>query len=226
MKPLLVSLMAFSCFVVQAQTNLQVHYDFGKNRQYVTTTLELFKTDPWGNTFFFVDYDFNYDKENHPALSYMEIARCLNTWGGPLSLQVEYNGGLGIYPAGNSTGGYTINNAYLIGLDYSIHNQDFSKTLNLKALYKRIAGLQNSAQITAVWGLHFMQRKLSITGFADCWLENNRTLGTHFIFLSEPQLWYNVTDHLSIGSETEFAVNFAWNKGLTINPTLATKWIF
>ena len=39
----------------KAQTNLQVFYDFGKDRQFVTTTFEMFHPDSWGNTFFFVD---------------------------------------------------------------------------------------------------------------------------------------------------------------------------
>jgi len=33
--------------------NFQVHYDFGKNRHYITTTFEMFKPDKWGNTYFF-----------------------------------------------------------------------------------------------------------------------------------------------------------------------------
>ena len=45
-----------------AQTNAQVLYDFGTDRKYVTLTLEMFKQDKWGSTYFFVDHDFNYDK--------------------------------------------------------------------------------------------------------------------------------------------------------------------
>ena len=54
--------------------NVQLHYDFGHNmykgkdgkdlrsRGYLTTTVEMFKPDSWGSTYFFVDHDFNYDK--------------------------------------------------------------------------------------------------------------------------------------------------------------------
>ena len=49
----------------QAQ-NVQVHYDFGRAmyseqnvgdepRPLITTTVEMFRADKWGNTFFFVD---------------------------------------------------------------------------------------------------------------------------------------------------------------------------
>ena len=96
----------------KAQTNLQIFYDFGPDRQHVTTTLEGFYNDNWGNTFFFIDHDYNTRDANNkvyaPSGTYFEIARCLNFWQdsalAPLSLQVEYNGG--VY------NGYGINNAF------------------------------------------------------------------------------------------------------------------
>ncbi|MCX6308776.1 MAG: DUF5020 family protein [Bacteroidia bacterium] len=223
MKKLFLGIFLFAAIGSQAQTNLQVHYDFGKGRSYVTTTLEMFKPDKWGNTFVFVDYDFNQGADNHPSLSYMEIARCINTWGGPFSAHLEYNGGLG-----NGFGGFAINNAWLGGVDYFMHSADYSKTLNLKALYKQIVGKQSSAQLTAVWGIQMLNKKLSFTGFADIWLEDN-TFGaetTKTVFISEPQLWYNFTENLSLGSEVEFATNFGGTKGLQVNPTLGVKWNF
>ncbi len=29
--------------------NIQLHYDFGKDRNYPTSTIEMFKPDKWGN---------------------------------------------------------------------------------------------------------------------------------------------------------------------------------
>lgn len=159
----------------------------------------------------------------------MEIARCINTWGGPFSLQVEYNGGLGTFDvAGSTFGGYAINSAWLGGVDYFMHSADFSKTLNLKLLYKEIVGKQHSAQFTAVWGVHMLNKKLSFTGFADLWLEDNTfgTNNTSMIFLTEPQLWYNFTENLSAGGEVEISSNFGGNEGFMVNPTLALKWNF
>lgn len=227
MRKVIFAVLLFVATVSQAQ-NLQVHYDLGEDRNYVTTTLEMFKPDKWGNTFFFVDIDYNMGEQNHPSAAYMEIARCLKFWDGPLSLQLEYNGGLGSFNALSTDFAFPINNAYLIGVDYGINNADFSKTLNLKALYKHIAGKQESAQLTAVWGLHFMKRKISFTGFADLWLEDN-TFGlnkTSTVFITEPQLWYNFSEHLSAGTEVEVATNFAGVEGLKVCPTLAVKWNF
>ena len=101
-----------------AQTNAQVLYDFGTDRKYVTLTLEMFKQDKWGSTYFFVDHDFNYDKmdPNSDNVSlggtYTEISRALNFWKDSSlknwSLHAEYNGGI--------TKNYPINNAWLFGV--------------------------------------------------------------------------------------------------------------
>ena len=75
-----VALMAFSQ-MAKAQTNLQIFYDFGRDRKQVTTTLEGFYGDKWGNTFFFIDYDYKArkaDGNKAPSGTYFEIARCLN----------------------------------------------------------------------------------------------------------------------------------------------------
>ena len=49
--------------------NIQLHYDFGRNA--ATTTVEMFRPDKGGSTFFFVDFDYS------PKVSgaYWEIAR-------------------------------------------------------------------------------------------------------------------------------------------------------
>ena len=101
-KKLFIAAIAVCAFAISAsaQTNFQTFYDLG--RKHFTTTLEGFHQDNWGNTFFFIDYDYNYREGNtvvSPNNTYFEIARCLNFWGdsalAPLSLQVEYNGGFG-----------------------------------------------------------------------------------------------------------------------------------
>ncbi len=241
-----------ACALAKAQTNLQVFYDFGKDRGHVTTTVEGFYADNWGNTFFFVDHDFNNrldDKIISPNGTYLEIARCLNFWQnsklGGLSLQVEYNGG--IYNQ------FSINNAFLAGLDYFFHSKDFRNTLNLKVLYKWIdyRGLpdgfksQVPMQFTAVWGLRdlFGAKGLTFSGFADFWwqdhilytdekgnaLENAEV--SHVVFISEPQLWYNVgqwfgVPNLNLGGEVELSWDFGSARGFWVRPCLGAKWVF
>lgn len=206
--------MGLGTSMVSAQ-NLQVHYDFGEDRSYVTTTLEMFKPDQWGSTFFFVDMDHDTDAGNSVSFSYMEIARALKFWDSPFALQAEYNGGT------------YVNNAWLAGAQYTWNSADFSKIFTLQGLYKYIDDDVNNAsfQLTGVWTIQLFNNAVTFSGFADFWKEEKSWLGTDFVFLSEPQLWYNFGEHFSAGGEVELANNFIV-EGFRVSPTLAVKWTF
>ena len=181
-------------FRAQAGTNLQIYYDFGsvgtacpnQRSQRVTTTLELFYPDKWGSTFAFIDLDYNIhpsDPKNTPFMAYTEIARCLNFWQKTalkdLSLQVEYNGGLGVFkdPVGDIRG-YGINHAALVGLNYCLHTADYKNIFNLELLYKYIVDdynkLRNNVplQFSFVWGCDDFCTApgLRFSGFLDIWI--------------------------------------------------------
>ncbi len=232
-KVLLLLMVIVGAMVLQAQ-NIQLHYDMGKDRGYLTSTIEMFKPDKTGNTFFFVDMDYGVGNVEGVSLAYFEIARCFKLGKSPFSWHGEYNGGL---LQDNAKNAYTIDDAWLTGLDYSWNSKDFSKGFSLKALYKNINntvdGKPNSFQLTAVWHVNFAKNKLSFTGFADFWKEKtnyfvNAPIGTEtdFIFLSEPQIWYNFNKNFAAGSEVEVASNFALHQGMKLCPTAAIKYTF
>jgi hypothetical protein len=206
--------MGLGTSMVSAQ-NLQVHYDMGEDRGYVTTTIEMFKPDQWGSTFFFVDMDHDTDAGNSVSFSYMEIARALKFWDSPWAAQIEYNGGT------------FVNNAWLAGAQYTWNSADFSKIFTLQGLYKFIDDGLNEAsfQLTGVWTIQLFNNAVTFSGFADFWKEEKSWLGTDFVFLSEPQLWYNFGEHFSAGGEVELANNFIV-EGFRVSPTLAVKWTF
>jgi hypothetical protein len=237
-----------------AGTNIQLYYDFGslntacKNERSnrVTTTVELFYTDPWGSTFAFIDMDYALhpnDPKNTVFLAYGEIARCLNFWhqspAKDLSVQVEYNGGLGLGRA--DTGGmigYGINHAGLVGLNYCLHTADYKNIFNLELLYKYIAGSNNGfknkapLQFTFVWGCDdfCLAPGLRFSGFLDIWGERDFQDKQSWVLLTEPQIWYNVgrwfkCPNLNIGTEIELSYNFT-GSGFMCNPCLGIKWTF
>lgn len=235
-KPVAIFIMLFFVAALQAQ-NLQVHYDFGKDREYITTTVEMFKPDKWGSTFFFVDMNYDTKLGKSVSLAYWEIARGINLGKSPFAAHVEYNGGFGQFKATPFNGAFAINDAWLAGVDYNINNADFTKGITFQVLYKYIKDKQDASfQLTTVWYMHMLNKKLSFTGFADFWREDNTfttTEGntvaetkTKYVFLTEPQIWFNFTENLSIGSEIEISSNFGGNEGFMINPTLAGKWKF
>ena len=231
--------------LAKAQTNIQLFYDFGSDRKQVTTTIEGFYNDNWGNTFFFVDHDFNHKANDGTKAitgTYMEIARCLNFWHSVpvlngFSLQVEYNGG--------EYKKYYINHSFLAGVDYFVHSKDFRNTFNFKVLYKHICDTKSilPMQLTFVWGMQdlFGLKGLRFSGFADFWWEDHTLFSdhkgainpeiSHVVFLSEPQLWYNVgqhfgVDNLNIGGEVELSFDFGSARGFWARPCAGIKWVF
>ena len=216
---------------VNAQ-NLQVHYDMGEDRNYVTTTLEMFKPDQWGSTFFFVDFDYNTEVGNSVSLAYLEISRALKFWDSPFALQVEYNGGFGQFAPGYA---FPINDAWLTGAQYTWNTSDYSRIFTLQGLYKNIKDKESASfQVTGVWTVQLLEGAVTFSGFADFWKEGMEwyegpegavVTKTDFVFLTEPQIWYNASKHLSLGGEVEIGNNFT-AKGFKVCPTLAVKWTF
>ncbi len=230
-KILTLAILMIAAFSGKAQ-NIQLHYDMGSalydkdmdGRQAVTATIEMFKADTWGSTYFFVDID---SKSTGVSSAYWEISRELRFWQPPFSVHVEYNGGL--------AKGFSYNNCYLGGATYTYNSSDFTKGFTLSALYKYIQkhNTPNNFQLTGTWYLHFGNNGIcSFTGFADWWREKNAH--GNFIFLAEPQFWVNldkikgVNDNfnLSLGTEVELSHNFGGMDGFYAVPTLAVKWSF
>ncbi|MBR5133735.1 MAG: DUF5020 family protein [Alistipes sp.] len=211
--------------------DVQLFYDTGRNC--ATSTVEMFHPDSGGSTYFFVDMDYS------PRVmgAYWEISREFNFWQSSkvnwLSVHLEYNGGL-------NTSALSFNNAFLGGLTYSGHSSDYSKTWSLTASYKLIPGTKNLAgecdahnfQITGVWNVNFAKGWLDFNGFVDFWREARTWQNTSYIFITEPQLWFNFNKipgwdkvHLSVGGEVELSYNFV-KSGFAVMPAVGLKWNF
>ncbi|RUA12757.1 MAG: DUF5020 domain-containing protein [Flavobacteriia bacterium] len=232
MKTKLLLLFLLSFGIKSFSQNIQLHYDFGKDRKYVTTTVEMFKPDKYGNTFFFIDMDYNSGGTKGISLVYWEIARVLKTEKMPFGIHVEFDGGFGRFNTPEGDVGYRINESYLAGVDYSIHSSDFSKGASFKVLYKTIIGKNKASfQLTTVWYANFFDNKLTLSGFADFWKEDldfnfDGDVDAEYVFLTEPQIWYNFNKHFSVGSEVEFSNNFGNIEGFYVRPTIAVKATF
>jgi len=182
-----------------AQVNLQLHGDFGRllypenepNRQIITTTVEFFKADRLGSTFFFIDmdyrgqqhnglFDYEHGEANRGIVSaYWEIGRdftfaTVKETNHSFTAHVEYDGGLG-YNAGVNAA-TPFQQAVLAGPTWQWHSNDFSKTTTLQVMYKHMLptgpngeGNHPSFQITGVWGVRFADDWCTFSGFADLW---------------------------------------------------------
>ncbi len=223
---------AMLCLPVASKAqNFQVLYD--TSRECVTTTFEMFRPDDFGSTYCFVDMDFS----PLASLAYTEIAREFCFWQDSkwnwLSVHAEFNGGFELVNT-------PYENAWLLGLTYSGHSDDFSKTWSFSAMYKAIPGViglngqeqPHNFQLTGVWGVNFADGWCSFSGFADFWRQAFMWQGTEYIFMAVPQLWVNLNKvsgwekiNLSVGGEVEFSNNFM-GKGLYVMPALGAKWTF
>lgn len=234
-KLFLFGLMCLTSLSASAQ-NIQLHYDFGyriytdeqAGRQKVTVTLEQFKADKWGSWYYFIDVDLS---SHFTESAYAEISREVNlAKESPFAAHLEYDGGL------NRT--MSFQQAVLLGAAYNSHTADFSKTWSVQLLYKQFFKSYDdthsyaSVQLTGVWGMNFLDNKLSFAGFIDFWRGEKANGHGQLVIFSEPQLWYNATNHLSIGTEWEISYNFVFNtdptsdKAFFLNPTVALKWKF
>lgn len=244
MKKLFLLPMLLSATVATAQVNVQLHYDLGRNlndgepdRQKVTSTVEMFKADKLGSTYFFIDMDYFSDGVGS---AYWEVSReftVKSLANSSFAAHVEYDGGLSV--------GSKFQPAFLAGPAWNWHNGDFSSTFSLQLNYKYFVATKachavSSFQVTPVWSTTFANGLCTFAGFADLWYgyipqfdANGQKKG--LVFLSEPQFWINVigrdrqNEKLSIGTEFEFSNNFIWgdpDQSFYFNPTIAIKWAF
>lgn len=244
MKKIIIVIAIMACQMATAQ-NVQLHYDFGhlnsdlSGRPSMTTTVENFKVDKWGNSFLFIDLDYFHDGIGG---AYWEISREFNIdkqkrW----AAHVEYDGGLSSHQITNQSTRFQ--HAFLTGPAWNWASADFSRTLSIQALYKYYFKGQNpwnrpynGFQGTCVWSVQFAKRLATFSGFIDCWYDSS--VRGNWITITEPQLWFNFRAlqgcedfHLSVGTEVEISNNFVFNdhgrndKFYAI-PTLALKWEF
>ena len=239
-RKILLTLLLFSSLGALRAQNLQLHFDprnafYGDgvaSENYLTATFEMFKPDQWGSTFMFVDADLNFNKKNI-GLVYAEISREFKLGNFPLLPHLEYNGGLGLLKGTEI--GFSIPSSYLAGFGYPFQLGNFYMSTYLAYKLNAFQEVSNDAQWTLTWNASLADGKLSLAGFLDLWTEDKSFTegsdvdGKKVVFLSEPQMWYNLTPNFALGSEIELSYNFvnkfAESKFYAI-PTLAAKWNF
>jgi hypothetical protein len=214
----LVLLSIFLFPIILGAQNVQLHYDLGEGREYFTSTIEMFKPDEYGATFFFFDLDYNYwDGSKSASLAYFEIARYIALPIDKLSATIQYNDG--------TVAGFPLGPIWLGGVSYPI-DLGFI-TLSTDVLFRTARGSDMpDGQLTFVWFKGFMDNKINFTGFFDIWSQDKMGEdGKEMVILTEPQLWYNLGKHLAVGGEVEFSKNFI-SEDFEVKPTLGFKWNF
>lgn len=200
--------------------NIQLHYDYGKDRKHFTSTIEMFKPDGLGATFFFIDFDYNNGGNKSISLAYFEIARYFNIPGlTNISATIQYNDGIAPWGA--------LGHAWLLGGSYNFNLSNGALSFDLMAR-KDYLSKDIDIQGTLVWFIPMLDGKLIFNGFVDVWSANYwYTNGRKMVILTEPQLWYNLSNQIAIGGEIEISKNFLpMKEDFDFKPTVAVKWTF
>lgn len=204
--------------------NLQLHYEASGDREYVVSTLEMFKPDQYGSTFWFVDMEYDTSGAGGVSLTYWEIARAFTLPINNLSATLQYNAGVANFGS--------FGQAWMVGLNYYL-DMGFV-ALPIDILYRAAQGAKSpDFQLTTTWFIPLLDGKADFSGFLDIWSEDDSDVeGKKIIYQAEPQLWYNINKTFSIGSEVEISYNFAFDKngvqkdGVQALPTLGLRWNF
>lgn len=213
--------------------NIQLFGDFGRwiypkdcpNRPFISTTAELFHKDPWGNTFFFVDMEYS---SKGVTSAYWQFVRELQFWAPPISIQLQYDGGL--------TNQFSYYSSYNIGPRATYINPETNNSFAGGILYKYIHGNPinpHSFLATIAWYIAFAEGKGTFKGYVDFWREPALNQ-SDYVFFSKPQIWLNLNKlkgvhpdfNLSIGSEIRICYNLFVPDQFLIIPTIAIKWTF
>ncbi len=207
--------------------NLQIHYDYGEGRNYITTTLEMFKPDELGATFWFVDMDYN-SSLNSCNLAYWEIARyfTLPVLNNKLSVTIQYNDGV-LVAGERDEIGIPLNSVWLGGVSYFMPLANGAYSVEL--LYRRMdVSKQPDWQLTLVWFQPLLAGKLHFMGYLDYYSQDDYSGVKLKILQTEPQLWLVLNNHIAVGGEVEISRNFLPQYGddLKFMPTVAVKWTF
>ncbi len=187
--------------------DLQYHYDF--RREHPTVTQEFFATDKLGYTYFFMDI--NFDHTLHPGglsdvyFEFMRYFTVAHLTGHPVYLTIQYD-----------DGSKPINQSWLAGFNLGDINAgplNFSGEFLLRKEYR----LGLTWQYTMVWMAKFLNEKLVFNGYFDFWNNDVDNADwpdipefrkTRYSFQTEPQIGWQFTSHLKVGSEIEISRGF------------------
>jgi hypothetical protein len=217
--------------------NLQLHYDFGEDRNFFTATHEMFRPDTLGSTFWFIDLDFDFPgSPRSMSAAYWEISREFyipvlrkKPAFDQLTFHIEYNDGFMAYKdTGDYLGAASYNSIWLIGFSHPLRIGRF--VLATQWLCRIPRGMDvPDFQFTLVWFQPLFKNKVLLTGFADLWSQDkiNDPDQKELVFQTEPQFWYLLSRNIAVGGELEISRNFpAGPNEWEFQPTAAVRWEF
>jgi Domain of unknown function (DUF5020) len=167
---------------------------------------------------------------NNIGKFYFQASQSFRAWNPKVFLQLQYSGGGGITEPKQYS--YYITNTYQAGLEFPWRWKNAWLTTILDYKYVSYSKPTNDPIFTQYWYIGLLNYKLEFAGDFSIWTENKdqgiettpRAKGKRAFFFAEPQLWYNLTHNLALGSKLNcyYHVNTATDV-FQAYPTLAVK---
>jgi hypothetical protein len=232
--------MKYLCFITLLLTgsangqNLQLHYDL--RHHYNTLYFEYFKTRDSGQSLikpgnFLIKTEADLlGAGNNIGKFYLQVSQSFRAWKPKIFLQLQYSGGAGITEPKQYS--YYLTNTFQAGAEIPFHwmNAWFSSILDYK--YVAYTHATNDPIYTFYWWKGLLHYKLELAGDFSIWTENKNhgdastegQTGKRFFFFAEPQVWFNLSKSIAIGSKVNlyYHVNTPDND-LQAYPTIAVK---
>ncbi|HEV3411752.1 MAG TPA: DUF5020 family protein [Puia sp.] len=242
MKYLWLCLLLLLPAAVPAQ-NLQLHYDLRHTadpaenpHNFPTLYFEFFKLRDTGHAFikpggFLLKTEADLlGSGNNIGKFFCQVTQSFRAWQPMIFWQFGYSGGAGITEPKQYS--YYITNTFQTGAEIPFHwlGAIFSSVLDYK--YVAWPRPSNDPIYTLYWWKGLLHYKLELAGDLNAWTENRNhgdaatagESGKRFCFFAEPQIWFNLTKSLALGSK----LNLYYHVNTTadffqVYPTIAVK---
>ena len=223
---------------VACAQNLELHYDWrhtvdSRNNpsNFPALTFKSFKGLQFGSFLLKMEVDLDGSRRNASKI-YSEVSQTLKFWKPEMFLHLEYTGGLGL--SGGGTGGYYLDNAYIIGAAHPFQWQGSWGNIYLAYKYTNFPHASHDPQLSLYWGKGF-QNGWDFASTAVVWTQNKNhgdawtasLSGKRFAWLVENEIWYKTFADISVGSEIRVSYNvYATDARLVVYPTIAMRYLF
>jgi hypothetical protein len=223
--------------VIRAQ-DLQLHYDWrhtidprNNARNFPELTFKSFKALEFGS--FLLKMEVNLDGTQHNvSKGYLEVTQTLRFWKAPVYVLGEYTGGLGLFDG--ATGGYYLDNAYLVGAAHPFEWQGGWANVSLAYKHTNLPKASHDPQATVYWG-RSLGKRWAFAATSVLWTQNRNhgddytasLTGKRRSFLIENEIWWRAVGLVSVGSEIRISRNvYATDGRLLIYPTAGVRYLF
>jgi len=230
-------------FMPSFSQQLQLHYDARhtidpthNQKNFTTLYFECFKEQDSGKTFFKpgsfllkMQADF-LGQQSNLGKFYMQVSQSFRCWQPKVFLNVQYSGGLGVTePKAYS---FYINNTFSLGLSYPFKWKGAYLTSQLNFKYVPYKKTSSDFLYTLYWWRGLFKYKAEFAGDFSIWTENKNhgdeftgnLHGKRFAFFAEPQFWYNVSQHFSVGTKANMYYHINTTDNIfQVYPTIAVR---